>query len=331
MTPAALLARRRRYLTTATARHAPRKIPQALQPTGATLALTAATTTVADDLDAAFRDALADEGLAFQRTDAADGDGGGLPPINRARLMARLQRLAADVVRKRGGFLDATLARVAAQVSSFSKEQFARQVKAAMGVDLTTLEPHLAPAITAFRDGHVALIRSMAADKVARVRTILDDAGLGTRVETIAKQLRDEMGVTRRQAALIARDQVLKLNSAVTKKRHEAAGITEYLWRTSGDASVRPEHRKLEGKRFAYDDPPVVAKNGDRARPGEYFQCRCTMEPIIEGVDKTETTEAAATGASAANELLVLQPRGIHRPTLPLRQPPLPAPESLPA
>lgn len=279
-TAAQLLARRR--ITQAAAKRRPRKLPPAQQPTGATLALTAPLLAIARDIDAAVNEALAAEGLDVLRTDAADGD---LPPINRRGLLARLSRLAARIVQRRGSFLDDTLQKVGDAVSAFSKSQWQAQAKAAMGVDLSVIEPNLAPAIKAFRQSHVDLIKTMTQSKVERVRAILEDAGSGTRVETIRNQLMEDEGVSKRQASLIARDQVLKLNSAVTEKRHEAAGITEYIWRTSGDASVRPEHRKLEGKRFKYGEPPVVAKNGDRARPGEYFQCRCTMEPVIEGLD----------------------------------------------
>ena len=282
MATAAQLAQRRRLVATTAKRH-PRKLPPVQQPTGATLALTAPMLKIARDLDAAVNEALSQEGLDVLRTDAADGD---LPPIDRRALLARLARLADRLVKQRGTFLDDALAKVGDAVSAFSKAQWAKQAQAAMGVDLSAIEPDLAPTIKAFRQSHVDLIRTMTESKVERVRAILEDAGPGSRVETIRNRLMEDEGVSKRQAGLIARDQVLKLNSAVTQKRHEAAGLTEYIWRTSGDASVRPEHRKLEGKRFRYDQPPVVAKNGDRARPGEYFQCRCTMEPVIEGFDE---------------------------------------------
>ena len=282
MTTAAQLVARRR-ITQAAARRHPRKLPPAKQPTGATLALTAPLLAIARDIDAAVNEALAAEGLDVLRTDAADGD---LPPINRRGLLARLSRLAARIVQRRGSFLDDALVKVGDAVSAFSKSQWQAQAKAAMGVDLSVIEPNLAPAIKAFRQSHVDLITTMTQSKVERVRAILEDAGPGSRVETIRNRLMEDEGVSKRQASLIARDQVLKLNSAVTRKRHEAAGVTHYIWRTSGDASVRPEHRKLEGKKFAYDSPPVVSKKGDRARPGEFYQCRCTMEPFLEGFDE---------------------------------------------
>jgi SPP1 gp7 family putative phage head morphogenesis protein len=278
---AAQLSQRRR-ITQAAARRRPRKLPPAQQPTGATLALTAPLLAIARDIDAAVNEALAAEGLDVLRTDAADGD---LPPINRRGLLARLARLAARIVQRRGSFLDDTLQKVGDAVSAFSKSQWQAQAKAAMGVDLSVIEPDLAPAIKAFRQSHVDLIKTMTESKVERVRAILEDAGSGTRVETIRNRLMEDEGVSKRQASLIARDQTLALNSRITSLRHQAAGITEFIWRTSGDASVRPTHRKLEGKRFKYGEPPVSEKDGSRGRPGEKWQCRCTMEPVIEGLD----------------------------------------------
>lgn len=71
------------------------------------------------------------------------------------------------------------------------------------------------------------------------------------------------------------------------RKKHLAAGITEYIWRTSGDDSVQPAHKALEGRRFRYAEPPPVIDpaTGERAHPGEAAGCRCTAEPVIEGFD----------------------------------------------
>jgi len=79
---------------------------------------------------------------------------------------------------------------------------------------------------------------------------------------------------------------VLKLNAQITQVRHEAAGVTEFIWRTSKDERVRADHEILDGKRFRYDEPPIVdRRRGDRALPGVYFQCRCIAEPVIPGFD----------------------------------------------
>ena len=102
------------------------------------------------------------------------------------------------------------------------------------------------------------------------------------RVEDIAARIREETQATPARAQLLARDQVLKLNNSVTQARHQAAGVTEYIWRTSRDERVRSRHKELEGTQQAYASPPIVdRRTGRRAHPGGDYQCRCTAEPII--------------------------------------------------
>lgn len=150
-------------------------------------------------------------------------------------------------------------------------------MKAAAGIDLTT-DPDLAPKRVAFRRQNVRLIRSMTREKVSRVSKILADAGNGTRVETIARRIRDEADASPARAVFIARDQVLKLNAEVTRARHEALGLTESIWRTSKDERVRREHKLLDGERFRDDDPPVVSARGERGNPGQWFPHRLRRE-----------------------------------------------------
>ena len=270
MATAAQLAARRRLVAAATKRHPPRPMPPAQlpRPTAYTRALTA----IADELNQEIHEALADEGLPAPRADAADGDAS-IPAFNREGLLARLRRIAEAVVKRRGGFLDTAIQACAANVSSVSRAEWSKQAKAAVGIDLAKIEPNLTPTINSFRRANLDLITSMARDKIERVKAILEDAP-NARVETIRDRILEEGNVTRRQAALIARDQVLSLNAQVAEKRHAAAGVEKYTWRTSGDGDVRPAHRALNGKVFAYADPPVVdAKKGRRENPGQDYQC----------------------------------------------------------
>jgi SPP1 gp7 family putative phage head morphogenesis protein len=286
MPTAAQLAQRRALVAAAQKRHPPKQAPPAQlpRPTAYTRALTA----IADELNAEVLAALADVGIPTPRTDAADGDAGAMPAFSKADLWARLRRIAEGIVKRRGSFIDTAIEACAANVANVSREQWARQAKAIVGIDLSKVEPNLTPTINAFRRANVELITTMARDKVERVKVLLTEHA-GARVETIRDKIMEEGGVTKRQAALIARDQVLSLNAQVTEKRHVAAGVTKYTWRTSGDGDVRPAHRALNGKVFAYADPPVVdAKRGRRENPGQDYQCRCTAEPVIEWGEEDE-------------------------------------------
>ena len=52
------------------------------------------------------------------------------------------------------------------------------------------------------------------------------------------------------------------------------AGYGRYIWTTRRDDRVRPDHARLEGGIFRWDDPPVVdLRSGRRRHPGEDYQC----------------------------------------------------------
>ena len=136
-----------------------------------------------------------------------------------------------------------------------------------------------------FQDQNVALIKSLASDQIQDVRTLLEQAEVSAwRVEELRAKIQDRFDVAKSKADLIARDQVLKLNSQLTKTRQTNAGITRYIWTTSKDERVRPAHQDLEGTVQAWSDPPVVDDDGRTANPGEDYQCRCTAYPILDDV-----------------------------------------------
>ena len=94
--------------------------------------------------------------------------------------------------------------------------------------------------------------------------------------EEIAGELEDSYGVSARRAALIARDQIGKLNGEIARERQTELGIRRYKWRSSSDERVRPEHADRDGQIFEWSDPPPDG------HPGQPVQCRCWAEPLID-------------------------------------------------
>ena len=104
----------------------------------------------------------------------------------------------------------------------------------------------------------------------------------GVRHETLVDQVKAITGAGLKRAKLIARDQTVKYNATVRQEQARSLGIRKYVWRTSGDESVRPFHKKLNGRTFAYDEPPVTDAYGHRNNPGGDYNCRCVDEPIVD-------------------------------------------------
>lgn len=59
------------------------------------------------------------------------------------------------------------------------------------------------------------------------------------------------------------------------KSEAVAAGSTAYIWRTSRDNTVCLRCRRLNGKRYAWNNPPLGGHPG--CAPG----CRCRAEPVM--------------------------------------------------
>lgn len=128
----------------------------------------------------------------------------------------------------------------------------------------------------------VELITSLPTQASQRVHgLVIEGMSDGTRAADIAKEIRRTGQITESRAMLIARTEVARTASTLTQARAESIGSDSYIWRTSNDSDVRDLHKKLNGKIFRWDDPPINGENDSRGHPGTTFNCRCYAEPII--------------------------------------------------
>lgn len=160
--------------------------------------------------------------------------------------------------------------RAAKRVVQHSQREFSR-----LGINVEK-EPHLKWLIDGWRKDNVARITGMQKDQLAKIERILRE-GRGHTAQTLAKEIARQLDdVTLSRAEALARDQILTLNANITRERQTAAGIDEYIWTTSNDERVRPEHKDLEGARFTWADG-----HPEEGHPGEPINCRCIAYPVL--------------------------------------------------
>lgn len=108
---------------------------------------------------------------------------------------------------------------------------------------VTPFDTGIQGAIDHAREQNLLLIDKLARGYGNDVREVFrDPAVFGMRVEDVRRLLKKQADITERHAALIARDQTLKLNADITRIRQQNAGIESYRWSTSQDERVRPAH-----------------------------------------------------------------------------------------
>jgi hypothetical protein len=195
------------------------------------------------------------------------------------------------------------LLELGAEIAEFNRKDLSRL----LSIDLRA-SGELAPQIQRFARDNVQLIRKMSFETLDQIeREVVAATAQQLDVRQLSKILQKRFDVSKSRGDLIARDQTLKLNSQVTQTRLQGLGVTEYTWITSRDERVRGRpggvngpkpgkawnggnHFKLDGKRFSWNDPPVVDGKGRRAHPGQDFQCRCTASPVLPELDLTGRT-----------------------------------------
>jgi SPP1 gp7 family putative phage head morphogenesis protein len=223
------------------------------------------------DNDNARLDAPADETLARAMRQLRE----------RVRLETSEQRLIGKVKQ------------VGERVSRNQRREFEKQVKTVIGVYPMVRDSFMREQMGLFVRQNVDLIQSIPEQSLQRVESLVNrSVRQGIRVEQMREKIAREFEVTTARADLIARDQVLKFHGELTQLRQREAGINTYIWDTSKDERVRGnpagkypdssgDHYSLDGNEYSWDDPPVVNDRGDRAHPGEDFQCRCQALPVI--------------------------------------------------
>lgn len=188
------------------------------------------------------------------------------------------------IVRTAGFGLRRKLELLANMNRKLTVKEWKRAIKATLGIDIREdyyqgdfYIEHLEKWISE----NVDLIKTIPENTLDKMKDIVYDGFANGKTTTrMVKEIRNVYGVSRRRAELIARDQTAKLNGQIQRAQQQDAGITEYIWCSTGDERVRKSHKNLNGKKFSWNDAPVNS-DGRKCHPGEDYQCRCIGRPVF--------------------------------------------------
>lgn len=117
----------------------------------------------------------------------------------------------------------------------------------------------------------------------------------GYREIDVQKMLQTEYGIAERKAKFLAQNETSIMLAQIKKVHYSAMGFDSFMWHTILDARERPLHRELNGKIFSFDNPPVIdERTGQRGLPGETYNCRCNLTPIMSDSAFYNTNQNAA-------------------------------------
>lgn len=201
---------------------------------------------------------------------------------------------------------------VAQRLFGFADTRWRAQLEAVLGIPFNTGFTWWADVENLWFNENMRLIKSLSQEYITKLNTLLRTGfqsgwSFQEMVEAI-QTLSDKMSGFR--ARLIARDQVGKLNYAITRTQFESIGMDGYLWITARDERVRgnptgrypkaiPSHWIMDSMVGKWADPTIYSVDGVKwlkrhnmmpfAHPGQEIACRCMATPfwipLMEEVD----------------------------------------------
>ena len=146
--------------------------------------------------------------------------------------------------------------------------------------------------------GSIEAYKAIAAEQIGLIKSIAqkyhtdvqakvwESVKRGGDLKSLSKTLEKTYGVTKRRAALIARDQNSKAKATIEAVRHQELGIKQGIWMHSKGGEVpRPCHVKMNNKLYDLDKGMWDAHEQEWVHPGELINCKCTMRPYIPGFE----------------------------------------------
>lgn len=138
-------------------------------------------------------------------------------------------------------------------------------------------------AFNAVVDENIALIKSIPARYLESVKIdLLQSVQNGRDVGYLTDQLTKRTGITKRRAALIARDQNNKATAVMARTRQLELGITQAKWlHSAGGKTPRPAHVKFSGQIFDLASGHDFGDGEGHVLPGQPINCRCVAVPVL--------------------------------------------------
>ena len=91
-----------------------------------------------------------------------------------------------------------------------------------------------------------------------------------------------------KNAGVIARTETAKLQTVILQSRATDLGSVAYTWLASNDKRTRPSHKAMNGVVVFWNHEKPILDNM-QGHAGEFPNCRCTPEPIMDENDLTKS------------------------------------------
>jgi uncharacterized protein with gpF-like domain len=205
------------------------------------------------------------------------------------------------------------LGNIADTVFNFNRSQYEKSAQTGLGIEFPVNEDWWQDARNNWQRNNYKATGETFKKYVHEIESLTEQAVTsGWSLSMLEEKIKGLDEKLESRARFIARDQIGSLNGDITQRRMESAGLSMYIWSTSGDERVRGDpsgfspnaeysHYDLDNKLCRWDDSTVYSEDGGKTwidrpagwcqlHPGKDYNCRCTAlahwNEIVDEVDE---------------------------------------------
>lgn len=125
-------------------------------------------------------------------------------------------------------------------------------------------------------------VKNWTEKEIKIMRQEIQEMGIGTSPKSISKYFQNRWGIAQRKADFLARNETRILTNTYKAAKYQESGFTHFRWVTNMDGRERKLHAEHNNKVYQFDDPPVIdERTGQKGLPGQTYNCRCNLIPVI--------------------------------------------------
>lgn len=126
-------------------------------------------------------------------------------------------------------------------------------------------------------------VKNWTEKEIKIMRKEVQEMGLkGASPRTISKYFQSRWKKEQDKADFLARNETRILTNTYKAAKYQEDGFSEFRWVTNMDGRERKLHAEHNNKIYRFDDPPVIdERTGERGLPGQTYNCRCNLIPVI--------------------------------------------------
>lgn len=128
-------------------------------------------------------------------------------------------------------------------------------------------------------------IKNFTDKQIAELRQLVNEnTRAGYRPEVLAKKIQERFDVAKSKAMFLASQETSLLTAQYTALKYTEGGIVNrFKWGRSFSRLPDEYHKTLYDNIYSFDDLPIInEKTQERGLPGQRYNCKCRIIPVIE-------------------------------------------------